>query len=73
MTITKKQPIKYDVASSAMLLTAAMALPGINTAHAETAPEHGLISFKYLDYQDRLTCQQTALPLRGRHVLLPKP
>ena len=36
----------------ALLLAAAMALPAINVAHAETAPEHGIISFKYLDYLD---------------------
>mgnify|MGYP001419262645 CR=1 FL=1 len=34
------------------LLTAAMALPGADTAQAESAPERGLISLKYLDYQD---------------------
>lgn len=38
--------------TSALLLAAAMALPAINIAHAETAPEHGIISFKYLDYLD---------------------
>lgn len=37
---------------NALLLAAAMALPSINVAHAETAPEHGIISFKYLDYLD---------------------
>ncbi|MBV7536405.1 DUF3570 domain-containing protein [Duganella sp. sic0402] len=32
------------------LLAAAMLLPGV--AHAETAPERGAISFKYLDYRE---------------------
>lgn len=40
------------MAPGAMLLTAAMALPAIGIAHAESAPEHGVISFKYLDYLD---------------------
>lgn len=43
---------KNGGAQRAMLLAAAMALPAINAAHAETAPEHGMISFKYLDYLD---------------------
>lgn len=39
------------------VLAAALALPGVlatpSVAHAENAPEHGLIAFKYLSYQDR--------------------
>jgi hypothetical protein len=50
----KKTPstITNSASKSALLLAAAMALPAINIAHAETAPEHGIISFKYLDYLD---------------------
>jgi len=36
----------------AALLTAAMALPFAGSAHAESAPERGVISLKSLDYQD---------------------
>jgi hypothetical protein len=39
-------------AKRAALLAAAIALPAINQAHAETAPERGSISLKYLDYLD---------------------
>ncbi|HYD81702.1 MAG TPA: DUF3570 domain-containing protein [Paucimonas sp.] len=36
------------------ILAAAFALPGLHTAaHAESAPEQGVISLKYVDYQDR--------------------
>jgi hypothetical protein len=48
----KKKLEKHHVTQTSMLLTAAMALPGVNVAHAEIAPEYGVISFKYLDYQD---------------------
>ncbi len=34
------------------ILAAAMSLPGIQAAHAETAPERGVIALKYLDYVD---------------------
>jgi hypothetical protein len=35
------------------ILAAALALPGVHlAAHAETAPEHGTISLKYLHYED---------------------
>jgi hypothetical protein len=34
------------------LLAAAMLLPGIGTAHAETAPERGSVAFKYLYYKE---------------------
>lgn len=38
----------------AALLSAAMALPCVmGVAHAETAPEKGTLSFKYLDYKER--------------------
>jgi hypothetical protein len=33
------------------IIAAALALPGV-TAHAETAPEHGEVAIKYLDYRD---------------------
>ncbi len=54
-------PITAPVAAGAArglgasILAAALALPGVGVglAHAETAPEHGEISLKYLDYQDR--------------------
>jgi hypothetical protein len=40
--------------STGALLAAALALPGIlpATAHAQLAPDPGLIAFKYLDYRD---------------------
>lgn len=34
------------------ILLAALALPGVHSACAETAPERAQISYKYLDYQD---------------------
>lgn len=34
------------------ILAAALALPGIQCAHAETAPERGLVAYKHLDYED---------------------
>jgi hypothetical protein len=44
------------VATRSVVL-AAMALPGVwaTTAHAENAPEKGLIGLKYLRYQDEQT------------------
>lgn len=54
MTNNKKKLTTATKSTSnhALLLAAAMALPAMNVAHAETAPEHGIISFKYLDYLD---------------------
>jgi hypothetical protein len=37
----------------AAFVTAAMALPSLQFANAETPPERGAVSFKYLNYQDR--------------------
>lgn len=34
------------------ILAAALTLPAIQIAHAETAPERGMISYKHLDYRD---------------------
>ena len=34
------------------ILAAALTLPAAHIAHADTAPERGMISFKHLDYQD---------------------
>lgn len=34
------------------VVAAALALPGVWAAHAETAPEKGVVAFKYLHYQD---------------------
>lgn len=34
------------------ILAAALTLPAAQIAHAETAPERGMISFKHLDYRD---------------------
>ena len=34
------------------LVTAAMALPSLQFASAEVSPDHGVVSFKYLHYQD---------------------
>lgn len=52
--IEKKAPpaVLREVTQGSVLLAAALALPAINAAHAETAPERGAISYKYLDYQD---------------------
>jgi hypothetical protein len=54
---TELTPISASSASPAgWVLAAALALPGViatPTAHAENAPEHGLIGFKMLSYQDR--------------------
>ena len=36
----------------AAFVTAAMALPSLQFANAETPPEQGIVSFKYLHYQD---------------------
>ena len=57
------------------LMTAALALPLTGLVHAESAPEHGTIALKYLDYQDsqpdtsRIKVQASALsilaPLSG--------
>ena len=45
-----------DASLQTALLSAALALPGLglvmSTAHAETAPERGYVSFKVLDYLD---------------------
>jgi hypothetical protein len=35
------------------ILATAITLPCLHAAHADTAPERGLIAFKYLDYKDR--------------------
>ena len=43
--------IKSTVLGTA-LLTAAMALPSLQFANAEAAPDQGVVSFKYLHYQD---------------------
>lgn len=49
------------------LLAAAMTLPALQTAQADTAPERGIIGFKYLDYrdwqsgQDRISVKAPAL------------
>ena len=54
MTVPKdKKTSNTELSKAAMLMAATMALPAINVAHAETAPEHGIISYKYLDYLDR--------------------
>jgi hypothetical protein len=45
----------------AALVTAAMALPSVEFAYAEAAPERGIISFKYLNYQEH----QSAVSVSG--------
>ena len=39
---------------SAALIAAALALPGIlpSQAHAQTAPDEGVVALRYLDYRD---------------------
>jgi hypothetical protein len=50
--ITSVSTTKSNVFSAA-LLTAAMSLPSLQFASAEAAPERGVVSFKYLNYQDK--------------------
>ena len=45
-------PSSGQQAMGLAILAAAMSLPGIQLAHAETAPERGVISLRYLDYVD---------------------
>ena len=48
-------PFHFSVKSScfgAALVTAALALPALQFAYAEAAPDQGEVSFKYLNYQD---------------------
>lgn len=40
------------LAFSNSILAAALTLPAVQIAHADTAPERGMVSFKHLDYQD---------------------
>lgn len=47
-----KPPQKPAGKLGSVLLAAAMALPGMRMAHAESAPERGMIGFKYLDYAE---------------------
>lgn len=52
MAVTKHPPQLPEL--GAALLSAAMALPCVmGTAHAESAPEKGVFSFKYLNYKER--------------------
>jgi hypothetical protein len=37
----------------AAFLAAALVLPSVQSAYADAPPERGIVSFKYLDYQDR--------------------
>ena len=51
----------------AALLSAAMALPCVlSTAHAESAPEKGTLSFKYLNYKESQQTSNDALGAYGR-------
>jgi hypothetical protein len=51
-------PLKTDalagqpVLCATMILAAALLLPGVNAAHAETAPERSSISLKYMGYRE---------------------
>ena len=51
MTQLKNTP-PLELGKTVLLMAATLSLPGINLAQAETAPEHGIISYKYLDYLD---------------------
>ena len=51
-TIMKSLSTKKTHAIGAALFAAAMALPYSNAAFAESVPERGIISFKYLNYQE---------------------
>ncbi len=44
--------ISKSARCGAALATAAMALPSLQFAYAEAAPDQGVVSFKYLHYQD---------------------
>lgn len=48
----KSLPTKKTHVVGAALFAAAMALPLSNTAFAEAAPERGIVSFKYINYED---------------------
>jgi hypothetical protein len=72
---SRKKPTLPKGTVGAALLSAAMALPGVRVAQAESAPERGQVSFKYLDYrehqpgQDRVTVRAPSVmflaPLSG--------
>ena len=49
----KSIPTKKTHVIGAALFAAAMALPSSHPAFAEAAPEHGVVAFKYLNYEDK--------------------
>ncbi len=58
---------KHNTELGAALLSAAMALPCvISTANAESAPEKGTLSFKYLNYKESQQTSSDALGGYGR-------
>ena len=58
---------KHHTELGAALLSAAMALPCVlSTAHAESAPEKGTLSFKYLNYKESQQTANDALGAYGR-------
>ena len=58
---------KHHTELGAALLSAAMALPCVlSTAHAESAPEKGTLSFKYLNYKESQQTSSDALGAYGR-------
>ena len=58
---------KHHTELGAALLSAAMALPCVlSTAHAESAPEKGTLSFKYLNYKESQQTSNDALGAYGR-------
>jgi hypothetical protein len=58
---------KHHTELGAALLSAAMALPCVlNSAHAESAPEKGTLSFKYLNYKESQQTSSDALGGYGR-------
>lgn len=52
MDAIERQPGADSVPIGTGILLAALAIPGIQAAHADTAPERAQISYKFLDYQD---------------------
>ncbi|MEI6848146.1 MAG: DUF3570 domain-containing protein [Chlorobiaceae bacterium] len=48
----KSVPTKKTRVFGAALFAAALALPSYHSLFAEAAPEHGIVAFKYLKYQD---------------------
>ncbi|ABB24424.1 DUF3570 domain-containing protein [Pelodictyon luteolum] len=60
MTKTSIQNNKPNVLGAALVGAAIASLPSVQFAHAESAPERGIVSFKYLNYKDSQTGPSTS-------------